>query len=67
MNNTQILRNYRNILYLLLCQGTGVIIGFIFLTFSPIAVAHGGHGDEFQGGDTAIANSKYLGYTPSSR
>ena len=56
MNNTQILRNYRNILSLLLCQGTGVIIGFIFLTFSPIAVAHGGHGNEFQGGDTAIAN-----------
>lgn len=67
MNNTQILRNYRNILSLLLCQGTGVIIGFIFLTFSPIVVAHGGHGDEFQGGDTAIANPKHLSYAPSSR
>jgi cobalt-zinc-cadmium efflux system membrane fusion protein len=35
-----------------ICQGTGVFLSLILLASSPIALAHGGHGDEFQGTDT---------------
>jgi len=34
----------------------GILTGFILVVYSPIVLAHGGHGNEFQGGDTAIAN-----------
>lgn len=37
--------------------GTGVILSLMLLAASPLALAHGGHGDEFQGGNEANKTS----------
>lgn len=51
---TKLRRNHKKNLAL------GVLAGFIFGIYSPIVFAHGGHGDEFQGGDTEIANPESI-------
>ncbi len=43
-----------------LYRGTGVILSLMLLAASPIALAHGGHGDEFQGTDTATESPELI-------